>query len=287
MDITSVSTELPVLIAGPTASGKSALAMEIAARGGGVIVNADAIQVYGGWRILTARPSVEDEAALPHVLYGHVPPDQSYSVGQWLRELAPLLGGVRPIIIGGTGLYFTALTEGLAEIPPVAPEIRAQADQLSLETLRAGIAAQTAARLDLLNRARVQRAWEVEAATGRPLHAWQDDTPAPLLAPELVQRFVVNAPPELLNPRIERRFDMMVAAGLLEEGQKMQPSFLPTHPASKAIGADALIAHLRGEMSREDLRDAVVIGTRQYAKRQRSWFRARMRDWQPVQAAAI
>ena len=123
----TLDDERPVLIAGPTASGKSALAMEIAARLGGPVVNADALQVYGDWRVLTARPSAEDEARLPHALYGHVSGDQAYSVGQWLRDVAGYLGGKPPVIVGGTGLYFTALTEGLADIPETPPEIRARA----------------------------------------------------------------------------------------------------------------------------------------------------------------
>ena len=122
MDIDRIDPRRPVLIAGPTASGKSALALRIAQAGGGVIVNADALQVFDGWRILTARPGPEDLAAAPHALYGHVPFDGTYSVGHWLRDVAPLLGGARPIVVGGTGLYLSALTEGLAEVPPVPAE---------------------------------------------------------------------------------------------------------------------------------------------------------------------
>ena len=165
-----IPDDKPVLIAGPTASGKSALALEIAERHGGVIVNADASQVYDCWRIITARPSPQEEARAPHLLYGHVPYDATYSTGHWLREVVPLLSaGPRPIIVGGTGLYFAALTEGMADIPPTPPGIRARADAMSLAELLAGIDAETAARIDTLNRARVQRAWEVQQATGRPL----------------------------------------------------------------------------------------------------------------------
>ena len=134
MRIDSISHEAPVLIAGPTASGKSALAMELAARDGRLIVNADALQVYANWRILTARPSATDEAALPHALYGHVAGDQVYSVGHWLRDVMPLLD--RPVVIvGGTGLNFNALTRGLAEVPEVPPEVRAEADVADVEHL--------------------------------------------------------------------------------------------------------------------------------------------------------
>ncbi|MFZ1340928.1 MAG: tRNA (adenosine(37)-N6)-dimethylallyltransferase MiaA, partial [Paracoccaceae bacterium] len=161
--LSGISRAAPVLIAGPTASGKSALAMELAARDGRLIVNADAMQVFGCWRVLTARPSVADEVALPHALYGHVGRDQAWSVGHWLRQVSPLLD--RPVVIvGGTGLYFLALTEGLAEVPPVAPAVRAEADalrQTDFPAMVAGLDAATAARIDLANPARVQRAWEV------------------------------------------------------------------------------------------------------------------------------
>ena len=136
MDLDKISSELPVLIAGPTASGKSALALEIAERDGGVIINADASQIYDCWRVVTARPSPADESRAPHMLYGHLAYDAPYSAGHWLREVAPLLTGPkRPIIVGGTGLYFLALTEGLAEIPATPPQIRTEGDRLSLEVI--------------------------------------------------------------------------------------------------------------------------------------------------------
>ena len=181
--IDGISREAPVLIAGPTASGKSALAAALAARDGRVVVNADALQVYGCWRILTARPSVAEEAALPHALYGHVAADQAYSVGHWLREVVALLD--RPVVIvGGTGLYFRALTEGLAEVPPIPLAVREAGDALMRSDPAAMVAAldpATAARIDLANGARVQRAWEVLQATGRGLADWQAATPAPAL----------------------------------------------------------------------------------------------------------
>ncbi|MGB8812168.1 MAG: isopentenyl transferase family protein, partial [Paracoccaceae bacterium] len=152
IDIASLSAEQPVLIAGPTASGKSGLALEIAARQGGVIVNADALQVYGCWRLLSARPSLAEEAAATHRLYGHIGRDQAYSVGHWLREVAEVLAsGARPIIVGGTGLYFRALTEGLAEIPPTPQQVRAEADARRL----AGEMAAMLAELDADTRARI------------------------------------------------------------------------------------------------------------------------------------
>ncbi len=280
----------PVLIAGPTASGKSALAMEIAARDGGVIVNADAIQVYSNWRILTARPSPEDEAAVPHRLFGHVPADADYSVGHWLREVAPLLDGARPIIVGGTGLYFTALTEGLAEIPPTPPDIRAEGDRRraadGLAPMLAELDAETRARIDTANPMRVQRAWEVLRTTGRGLAAWQDETPPPLLPLARAQPLLVEAPKDWLGERIARRFDKMLAEGALEEARANLAAWDPALPSAKAIGAAELIAHLRGEMTLEAAREAATIATRQFAKRQRTWFRARMKDW-PKLAAEV
>ena len=283
----SLSKELPVLIAGPTASGKSALAMEIVARDGGVIVNADAIQVYDNWRILTARPSAADEAALPHALYGHVAYDHAYSVGEWLRELRPMLSdGPRPVIVGGTGLYFSALTEGLAEIPPIPDAVRAEADTLrEAEGHRAMLAdldAATLARIDQANPMRVQRAWEVVKATGRPLAQWQDETPPPFLTIDRAHAMVLNAPKEWLTPRIDQRFDAMLAQGALDEARANLPHWDPALPSAKAIGAPELIAHLRTELSIKAARDAATIATRQFAKRQRTWFKARMKAWQAV-----
>ncbi len=281
--IARLAPDRPVLIAGPTASGKSALALRIAAAGGGVIVNADALQVFDGWRILTARPGAADLAAAPHRLYGHVPFDAPYSTGDWLREVAPLLrGGARPVIVGGTGLYFTALTEGLAEIPPTPPAIRRAADALPLDRLLAELDPETRAGLDRRNRARVQRAWEVARATGHPILHWQRRTPPALLPLANATALVLEADRDWLNDRISRRFDQMLAQGALDEARAMLDRWSPAHLSSRAIGAAELVAHLRGEMTLEEARAAAITGSRQYAKRQRTWFRARMRDWQVI-----
>lgn len=277
----SLSPRQPVLIAGPTASGKSALALHIAQTQGGVIVNADALQVYDGWRILTARPAPEDEDRVAHALYGHVAPDRPYSTGHWLRDLRPWLTGPdRPIIVGGTGLNFSALTEGLADIPATPPDVRAEGDRLALADLVATLDPETAGRIDLHNRARVQRAWEVLHSTGRPLSQWQDATPPPLLPLERTLPIVVDAPPHWLTPRIEARFDQMLGMGLIEEAQSMKQGYHPAYPASKAIGAPEAMAYLDGQLTLDELREAVVVQSRQYAKRQRTWFRKRMRFWQ-------
>ncbi len=282
----------PVLIAGPTASGKSALALAIAERQGGLIVNADAIQVFSDWRVLTARPSAEDEARAPHALYGHVPGDHAYSVGEWLREAATFLNAPeRPIFTGGTGLYLTALTEGLAEIPRTPPEVRAEGEALladhGLQAMIQDLDAGTAARIDLNNPARVARAWEVLRATGRGLSDWQAETPPPLLPLDQASAFVVDAPKDWLTPRIERRFDQMIDQGALDEARANRPGWTPDRPSAKAIGAAELMAYLDGEMTLKEATERATILTRQFAKRQRTWFRARMGRWQGLSAREL
>ncbi|OIQ32001.1 MAG: tRNA (adenosine(37)-N6)-dimethylallyltransferase MiaA [Alphaproteobacteria bacterium MedPE-SWcel] len=280
MQLDNIPDDQPVLIAGPTASGKSSLALEIATTRGGVIVNADASQVYDCWRVVTARPSEADESAAPHALYGHLPYDAAYSAGHWLREVAPLLTGPeRPIIVGGTGLYFLALTEGMAEIPATPPELRAEGDDLSLETMIRTLDPRTAARIDLQNRARVQRAWEVLRATGRPLAEWQDDTPAPLLPRSACAAFVVETDKEWLEARIRRRFSAMIAQGALEEARAMLDRYDPALPSCKAIGVPELMAHLTGQLTLDQAEEQASVATRQYAKRQRTWLRSRMGKW--------
>lgn len=291
--IAQISPEQPVLIAGPTASGKSALALEVAMRQGGVVINADAIQVFNNWRVLTARPPVEDEAQAEHLLYGHIAGDADYSVGHWLREVTPLLQGQRPIIVGGTGLYFTALTEGLANIPPTPPEVRALADRRlateGREALLAELDDASRDHIDQLNPMRVQRAWEVLHSTGKGIRAWQLDTPPPLLP--LADCFPIvfdlssEADKDWLNTRIAQRFDLMLEQGALEEAAANLPTWNPAHLSAKAIGAPELIAHLQGTLTLDQAREAATIATRQFAKRQRTWFRARMKAWHPYQPA--
>jgi tRNA dimethylallyltransferase len=282
-----VPPDRPVLIAGPTASGKSALAMALAVGQGRTVVNADALQVYACWRVLTARPSPEDEAAVPHRLYGHVAAGQPYSVGHWLREVAQVLAtDPRPVIVGGTGLYLSALTEGLADIPPTPPEVRARADARMAAEGAAALLAEldpaTLARIDRLNPARIQRAWEVQAATGRGIAAWQDETAAPLLPRSRAEALVLRPDVDWLNARIDRRFDQMIAAGALDEARAALPDWNPALPSSRAIGAPELMAHLRGEMPLADAIAAAKTASRQYAKRQRTWFRSRMGAWQSL-----
>jgi len=274
-----------VLIAGPTASGKSALAMELGARDGRVVVNADALQVYGCWRVLSARPSLGDEAALPHALYGHVGRDQAYSVGHWLREVQVYLD--RPVVIvGGTGLYFSALTEGLAEIPATPPEVRALADARRTEEGSAALLAEldgaTRARIDQANPARVQRAWEVLQATGRGLAEWQAATGPALLPLAAAEPLVIRPDVAWLDARIAKRFKMMLDEGALDEAAAALPDWRPERASAKAIGAPELIAYLRGETGLDAAIEAATLASRQYAKRQRTWFRSRMKRWREI-----
>ncbi|MXU65756.1 tRNA (adenosine(37)-N6)-dimethylallyltransferase MiaA [Oceanomicrobium pacificus] len=285
----------PILIAGPTASGKSALALALAENLGGAVVNADAIQVYDGWQILSARPDAADLARAPHRLYGHIAMDVAYSVGHWLRDVDAALdacrgAGQRPIIVGGTGLYLSALTEGLAQIPPVPADVRAEGDALrrdgGTDGLRAALVALDPAALDHLdpfNPARLQRAWEVLRATGRTLRDWQADTPPPLVPLEASTALVLTSAPAWLNARITRRFGQMVDLGALNEVARAHEAGLdPAWPSSRALGADALWDHLQGRMSRDAALALGALRTRQFAKRQRTWFRNRMTAWRTV-----
>jgi tRNA dimethylallyltransferase len=186
------------------------------------------------------------------------------------------------VIVGGTGLYLSALTEGLAEIPAISSEIRREADGLPLETLLAGLDPRTAAGLDRRNRARVQRAWEVQRATGRPLAEWQADTPPPILPPSQATALVLRPEIPWLNARIESRFDAMLDQGALGEVAALLPAWDAGLPAFRALGAAELRAYLCNELSLDEARDRAVTASRAYAKRQRTWFRSRMRDWLPV-----
>jgi tRNA dimethylallyltransferase len=287
IELSQIHPDKPVLIYGPTASGKSGLALDIAQRQGGVIVNADALQAYQGWPILTAQPSAADLDRAPHHLYGHLAFDAPYSVGDWLRDVAPFVkrphpAGERPIIVGGTGLYFTALTEGLAEIPPTPAGIRAKADEIPLPDLVSALDPATAAGLDLNNRARVQRAWEVQQTTGRTIRDWQDATPPPLLALEECSALALMPDVDWLNARIAQRFDMMMDAGAVAEAESMWARWDPLAPSSKAIGAQEMMQMLHGEITTDSAREAIIIATRQYAKRQRTWLRSRMKRWQII-----
>ncbi len=282
-DLSRIDPQRHLIIAGPTASGKSALALAVAQRQGGLIVNADALQIWSCWRVLPARPTPENEAAAAHALYGHVSPSQGYSVGDWLRDVEGLLNQ-RLIVVGGTGLYLTALTRGLAHIPPVPPEIRAAGDDIlarpgGLGQMLTELDETTRERIDRQNPARVQRAWEVLKATGRGLSDWQADTPPPLIAPSECQRLVLQADRNWLAGRIASRFHTMISEGAMAEVKRMLPEWQPEKQWARAIGAPELVACLHGELGLDDAIERAVIATRQYAKSQRIWFRNRMKDW--------
>ena len=279
-----------MLIAGPTASGKSALAVKRAAESGGVIVNTDAMQVYDVLRVVTARLSVAEMAGLPHLLYGIVPPSVRFSTGDWLRAVQAILAehdGRQLIFVGGTGLYFEALTNGFAEVPQVPPEVMAAAEAeiagLDHEARGRLIAARDpviAARLKAPDPQRVARALAVLNATGRSLASFQDDMQEGLLGDFEVERIVLNPPVELLRQRIARRFSTMMDEGAVEEVEVIRALNLdPALPAMKAIGVPEISAWLDGTLSREEAVERATIATRQYAKRQRTWFRNRMGDW--------
>ncbi|MQY41337.1 tRNA (adenosine(37)-N6)-dimethylallyltransferase MiaA [Epibacterium sp. SM1969] len=275
--------DLPILIAGPTASGKSELALRLAESQGGVIVNADASQVYDCWRVVTARPSAEDEARAPHLMYGHIAFDAPYSAGHWLRDVTPLLkSSERPIIVGGTGLYFQTLLRGMVDIPPTPPEIRAEADAMDAADMLAALDDETQARIDVQNPMRVQRAYEVLRTTGRSLASWQDDTPPPTLERADCTTLVMQSDKNWLESRIRQRFDMMIAAGALEEVDEMRTRYDPKLPSCKAIGVPELMGYLTGALDLESAREQASVATRQFAKRQRTWFRSKMADWQAV-----
>ncbi len=282
-----IDNHTPVLIAGPTASGKSDLALTIAEQAGGVIVNADALQVYENWSVLTARPQPQDLARADHALYGHVAKTVAYTVGDWLRDVTPLLQGPqRPIIVGGTGLFFRALTEGLAEIPQIPADIRDQAQAIwkdaGLDPLLSDLDPTTKASIDTENPARVMRAWEVQRATGRSIKTWQNNTPAPALPLSDSFAILLDADKDWLSDRISRRFDLMIGSGALEEVDQNAADWNPELLANRAIGAPELMAYAKGEMSLDQAKTQAIIATRQYAKRQRTWFRKRMIGWHRV-----
>lgn len=287
----------PILLSGPTASGKSALAIGLAERFGGCVINADALQVYAEWRVLTARPLPVEAARVPHRLYGHVPAAVPHSVGAWLREIAAVLDdcaarGLRPVIVGGTGLYFRALTEGLAEIPEPGAEAREIADRLfalggcpALVAWLADRDPETLSRLDRANPARLVRAVAVLAGTGRGLSAWQAATPPPLLPLPSCVALKLLPPRATLEGRIAVRLRAMPGEGVLDEVAAVARLGLPpSRPAMKAVGAAEFLAHLRGEIALETAIERAIVTTRRYAKRQQTWMRNQMLSWKAITA---
>ncbi len=288
-------TSTAILIAGPTASGKSALALAVAAQFGGVIINADSMQVYRDLRLITARPTPEEEARVPHRLYGHVDAAENYSVGRWCRDVSETLKDIAaqgrvPILVGGTGLYFKALTSGLAAVPAIPATIRAQVRgrlqsegvaPLYAELLERDFV--TARRLMPNDRSRITRALEVVLATGRSLTDWHCDGLPPLIEPARAVRVFLTCERKELVKRIEQRFAAMLKAGAINEVRALNERNLdPTLPAMKAHGVPWLIRYLNGEIPIEQAAAGTVMDTRRYAKRQRTWFRNQMQDWAAV-----
>ncbi|MEW5421191.1 tRNA (adenosine(37)-N6)-dimethylallyltransferase MiaA [Amorphus sp. 3PC139-8] len=287
-----------VLIAGPTASGKSALALRFAEEFGGPVVNADSMQVYRDLRVLTARPTPEDEARVPHRLYGHIPGEEAYSVARWLDELDPILAeasqtGQTPIVVGGTGLYFTALLSGLSEVPEIPEAIRsywrarARTDgAAAVYEALAEIDPTMAERLQPSDPQRVVRALEVMETTGRSLADWQAQASPPRLEAARCRKIVLAPDRGWLRERIATRFEAMLAAGALEEAKALDAKALdPALPVMKAIGVPPLIAHLRGLLSLDGARLRTVSDSTRYAKRQETWFRNRFADWERIDPA--
>jgi tRNA dimethylallyltransferase len=287
-----VSQAETILIAGPTASGKSALALAVAKKLNAIVVNADSMQVYQDLRVITARPTPEDEQQAPHRLYGHVDAAENYSVGRWCTEVAAALEssgryGRAAVIVGGTGLYFNALTRGLAGVPPIPPEIRkdvrarlASEGVTALHTELKERDPAAAARLMPGDRARIARALEVVLATGRSLIDWHaDEKPATIDLVRAVKVFLMPDRDELMR-RIDVRFDAMIAAGALDEVRALAARALdPALPAMKAHGVPWLIRHLNGEIALEEAMDGAKRDTRQYTKRQATWFRNQLPDF--------
>ncbi|WP_395942218.1 tRNA (adenosine(37)-N6)-dimethylallyltransferase MiaA [Brevundimonas aurantiaca] len=285
---------LVTLIAGPTASGKSALALKMARETGAVIINADSQQLYADLRILTARPSPEDEAQAEHRLYGVADAAEAWSVGKWSRAALAILAELRAenrpaILVGGTGLYFTALTRGLADIPPVASAVRDQVEadflvqgEALFRTRLAEIDPAAAQAIEAGDRQRLVRAMSVHAATGRPLTAWKSQT-QPLLAPESWTGLVIEPDRQVLYADCDRRADLMVENGALDEVRRLVARDLsPALPAMKAVGVRELAACVSGALDREAAVAALKQATRNYAKRQLTWFRNQCRDWSRI-----
>ena len=279
------------LIAGPTASGKSALALRIARQNDGVVVNADSMQVYDVLRMLTARPSIEDMQGVPHYLFGHVPPSTLYSTGKWLTDVkallaAPELEDRHIILVGGTGLYFRALLGGMSAMPEVAPDVRqfwrAALVEKGVEALHLELAArdpETAARLKPQDSQRIVRAIEVHASSGRPISFWQQQSGAPLVNSASARKICLTPDRAALRGKIGQRFASMAQSGAVDEVRQLLALRIdPALPAMKAIGVGEIAAFLRGEFSMEEAIERASAATRQYAKRQETWLRRQLGD---------
>ncbi|GGD62754.1 tRNA dimethylallyltransferase [Rhizobium sp. BK226] len=286
-----LSTVNAILITGPTASGKSALAVELAKRHDGVVVNADSMQVYDTLRVLTARPSEGEMQGVPHHLYGHVPAGAAYSTGAWLRDVSALLPmlkaeGRLPVFVGGTGLYFKALTGGLSDMPGIPETLRQSLRARLLEEGPDGLYAEladadpaTAASLNRQDGQRIVRALEVMKATGRSIADFQGQSGPVVIDAGEARKIVVLPDRAVLHQRINGRFEKMLQQGAEDEVRALLALDLPAEaPVMKAIGVSQIAAMLRGEMTRDEVLEKGAAATRQYAKRQMTWFRNQMDD---------
>ncbi|PDT05551.1 tRNA (adenosine(37)-N6)-dimethylallyltransferase MiaA [Rhizobium chutanense] len=294
-----LSTVNAILITGPTASGKSALAVELARRHGGAVVNADSMQVYDTLRVLTARPSEEEMQGMPHHLYGHVPAGEAYSTGAWLRDVLGLLPKLRaagqlPVFVGGTGLYFKALTGGLSDMPEIPEALREELRTRLLvegpDGLHAELAEADPAMAASLNRQdgqRVVRALEVMKATGRSIADFQGRSGPVVIDAAEARKIVVLPERAVLHARINGRFEKMLREGAEDEVRALLALKLPAEaPVMKAIGVSQIAAMLKGEMSRDQVLEKGAAATRQYAKRQMTWFRNQMDEsWERLTAS--
>jgi tRNA dimethylallyltransferase len=287
-----------VLIAGPTASGKSAAALTLAVDLGGIVVNADSMQVYRELSVLTARPSASDEARAPHRLYGHVPAAERYSAGRYLEDAVRVLAearqkGLVPIFAGGTGLYFDVLENGLSPMPAIPARVRARVredfERLGRDAFAAALYARDpglAAAVRPSDTQRLLRAADILEATGTPFSQWRDRKGVCPLAGLRVARFVIAPPREVLWERTAARIDAMFESGALEEARGLM-HLDPTLPAARALGVPQALQHLKGEIPLAEAIAATKIATRQYVKRQMTWFRNRMKDWIWLEATEI
>jgi len=282
----------PLLIAGPTASGKSAYALDAARRTQSLIINADSMQVYRDLRVLTARPSPEDEAEIPHGLYGHVDGSEAYSAGRYMREVLDVLAqaraaALRPVIVGGTGLYFKALLNGLSPVPAIPEDIRArwreEAERLGTSRLHKQLQVrdpEMAARLKPTDPQRITRALEVLDATGVSLAIWQRSPGIPVLDEAACERVIIMPDRATLYARADARFDAMLATGALEELRALVARRLdPGLPVMRALGVPELAAHLAGKTSLEEAIATAKLETHRYIKRQTTWLKRHMSSW--------